>query len=778
MEQHSVPGCSNSLQQLFPAQLNLACTSVPTADARFTRMHTLQKLMEGKEPSVVSIVLHHIERGQRKFSKREKKRKGKRNMPTDPVCGMFVEESEDTLHAIARGTTYYFCSESCLHEFTKPEVELRVIKRNVVLSLVLGIPILVLSYVQVPLSIPISWVLLALATPVQFIAGWRFYRGTWNAIKMRSSNMDVLIAVGTSAAYFYSLAYVLFPNLFPSGGIYFDTSAIIIALILIGRLLEFSVREKATNSIRKLMDLQPRTATVIRDGREQEIPIEQVVEGDIFIVKPGEKIATDGVVIEGHSSVDEKMVTGESVPVEKGKDSPVIGATINGQGSLKVRATKVGADTTLSKIVKIVQEAQGSKGQIERLVDTISKYFVPIVIAVALLSFGIWTLIAHQPVSFGFTTAIAVLIIACPCALGLATPAAIVVGAGKGAENGILIKAGEYLERTQKIDTIVFDKTGTLTKGEPSVTDIISLKPSKFNDQEILRFAAIAEKHSEHPISSAIIRRARDEFPKESLPDPSSFESIPGKGVHATYSEDDILFGNPKILEDFNIVIEESAKTRLEDLHAQGKTSMVLAINKEVVGIIAAADTIKEHAVEAIKALQEKMKLDVIMLTGDNKQTAATIARKLGIQRYFADVLPTEKFQVVKRLQQEEHRKVAMVGDGVNDAPALAQADVGIVTGSGSDIAIETGGLILMKDDLRDVVAGIQLSRKTMSKIRQNLFWAFVYNIALIPVAAGLLYVVFAVLLNPIFAGFAMAMSSVTVVTNSLTLRSFKPHLS
>src|SRR5579875_53648 len=695
-------------------------------------------------------------------------------MATDPVCGMFVEESPEALHATVRGTTYYFCSESCLHQFTRPEIELRNVKFSVVLSLVLGIPILILSYVSISTVIPIGWLLLILATPVQFIAGWRFYRGTYDAIRMRSSNMDVLIAVGTSAAYFYSLIYVLFPEQFPYGGLYFDTSAIIIALILIGRLLEFSVRGRATEAIRKLVELQPRTATVIRgDGREEEVPIEQVGVGDVFLVRPGERVATDGVVIDGHSSVDEKMVTGESIPVEKMKDSPVIGATINGQGSLKVRATKVGTDTTLSKIVQVVQEAQSTKGPVERLVDTISRYFVPIVVSVALISFAAWTFIAHEPISFGFTTAVAVLIIACPCALGLATPAAIVGGAGKGAENGILIKGGEYLERTQKIDTVVFDKTGTLTKGEPSVTDVLNLG-STFTEKEILKFAAIAEKQSEHPLAAAILRRAKSDLDDGVVPDPDTFESISGRGVHATYSGSDIIFGNVRILDSFGLRLSDEDRRKLSELQAQGKTVMILAINKQVSALIAVADTLKEHAQQAVRALK-KMKLQVIMLTGDNKETAAAIAEQVGINKFFAEVLPAEKYEVVKRLQSEEHRKVAMVGDGINDAPALAQADVGIAIGSGSDIAIETGGLILMKDDLRDVVAGIQLSRSTMSKIKQNLFWAFIYNIGLIPVAAGLLYILIGVVLNPIFAGLAMALSSVTVVTNSLTLRRFKP---
>ncbi len=534
-----------------------------------------------------------------------------------------------------------------------------------------------------------------------------------------------------------------------------------------------AVRSRASDAIRKLIALQPKMATMIRDGKQEEIPIEQVVAGDIFLVRPGERVATDGIVVDGHSSVDEKMVTGESTPAEKTKDSQVIGGTINAQGALKVEASRVGSDTTLSKIVRLVQDAQTTKGPAERLVDTISKYFVPIVVLVAVISFGGWTLIAHKPISFGFTAAVAVLIIACPCALGLATPAAIAVGAGKGAENGILIKGGEYLERTQKIDTVIFDKTGTLTNGEPVVTDIVSFERT-VSDEDILRFAAISEKHSNHPLASAILKRARQQLPSEVIQDPDSFESISGKGVHATYSGKDILFGNAALLESFRTVLDQVSSSKLVGLSDQGKTVMLLAVDHHPVGAIVVADSLKEHAAETVRALQ-KMGIEVMMLTGDNKETASAIAKQLGIQNFVAEVQPAGKFEVVKRLQNEEHRRVAMVGDGVNDAPALAQADVGIAIGSGSDVAIETGGLILMKDDLRDVVAGIQLSRSTMGKIKQNLFWAFLYNVGLIPVAAGLFYIAFGVLLNPIFAGLAMAMSSVTVVTNSLTLKRFRP---
>lgn len=610
-----------------------------------------------------------------------------------------------------------------------------------------------------------------MATPVQFVAGWRFYTGTYNAIKMHASNMDVLIAIGTTAAYAFSAIYTIFPKAFPSGALYFDASAVIIALLLGGKLLEQTVRGRATDAIRKLVELQPRTAVVVReDGKEEEIPIEQVQVGDIFLVKPGEEIATDGIVIEGSSSVDEKLLTGESLPVEKVEGNLVIGATMNQRGTLKVRASKVGADTMLSKIVHVVEEAQNTKGPVERLVDTISVYFVPIIVTVTIVSFTLWIL-AGKPLSFAFTAAIAVLIIACPCALGLATPAAIAVGAGKGAENGILIRGGEYLERTQKVDTVVFDKTGTLTKGEPSITDMINFDISQ---SEVLKFAAIAEKRSEHPLASAILERARTEFPNGQVPDPESFDSIPGQGVSITFQGRNILLGNQKLMESFAIKLSDNKLSKFEELAKQGKTTMILAVDQMPEGMIAVADTIKESSKEAVVALQ-KMGLEVIMLTGDNKRTAAAIAEELGIRRYFAEVLPTAKSEVIKELQTKERKKVAMVGDGVNDAPALAQADVGIAIGSGSDIAIETCGLILMRDDPRDVAAAIQLSRKTMSKIKQNLFWAFAYNVALIPVAAGLLYILVGVLLSPIFSGAAMALSSVTVVTNSLTLRRFKP---
>jgi len=684
-------------------------------------------------------------------------------MAKDPVCGMYVQETEHALKATVRGTTYYFCSESCLRTFLKPEIEVRNLKYFTLLSFVLGIPTMIFGLWPIlPTIFTNNLLLFALATPVQFIAGWRFYKGTYHAIKARSANMDTLIATGTSAAWFYSTLVTFFPSVF-RGETYFDTSALIIGFISLGKLLEHIVKGKASDAVRKLLDLQPRMARVIRDGKELEIPVEQVGVGDIIIVKPGEKIPVDGVVMEGHSSVDEKMITGESIPVEKKVGSEVIGATVNEAGSLTMKATKVGADTTLAQIVKLVEEAQAARAPIERIADVVAAYFVPIVIGIALLALFGWYFIGGKPFTYAFTAFVAVLIIACPCALGLATPAAIVVGTGKGAESGILIKGGEHLEKAHKIQTIVFDKTGTLTKGEPSVTDVKTLSDLSQND--ILKLAATAEKGSEHPLGEAIVRKAEEM--KIEISKPEDFEAIPGHGVKVKHQGKEILLGNRRLMAENHISTQEFEQ-EFAKLEAEGKTVMILAVNKKLVGLIAVADTLKEYSKEAINELK-KMGVEVIMLTGDNQRTAKAIASQVGIERFFAEVLPQDKAVAVKKLQ-EEGKVVAMVGDGINDAPALAQANVGIAIGSGTDVAIETGGVVLIKDDLRDVPASIKLSKKTMSKIKQNLFWAFAYNTALIPVAAlGFL--------NPILAAIAMVLSSVTVVTNSLTLRRFNPKL-
>jgi len=687
----------------------------------------------------------------------------------DPVCGMYVDEKTSKLKAEVRGVTYYFCSESCLATFLRPEIELRNLKILVALSMVLAVPTLIFTYFPILPYLPNNVWLFLLATPVQFVAGWRYYRGTWNAIQNRNANMDTLISVGTSAAWVYSTIVTFTPSLFPGGDVYFDTAAVIIALILLGRLFEDLAKGKASEAIRKLMGLQPRVARVVRDDTEVEVPVEQVKVGDTVVVRPGERIPVDGEVVEGYSSVDEKMITGESIPAEKQVGDQVIGATINKSGLLKFKATKVGADTMLSQIIKLVEEAQVARAPIQRLADLVASYFVPAVIVIASVSFIIWNLLG-QGFTFALGVFIAVLIIACPCALGIATPTAIMVGTGKGAENGILIKGGEYLEKAHKLDTIVFDKTGTLTKGEPSVTDAVAFAP--YDEDQVLEFAASAESGSEHPLGEAIVRAARERG--LNVPSLESFEALPGRGVAATCSGKKVLLGNRRLMSENAISIIQ-AENNIRELENEGKTVMLTAIDGKLAGLIGVADTIKENSKAAVRQLRN-MGLEVIMLTGDNERTAKAIAKQVGIDRVMAEVLPADKAEAIKKLQSEG-KVVGMVGDGINDAPALAQSDIGIAIGSGTDVALETGGIVLIRDDLRDVVASIQLSKQTVGKIKQNLFWAFFYNVAFIPVAAGLLYPTFGILLNPMFAAAAMAFSSVTVVTNSLLLRRFTPKI-
>jgi len=697
-------------------------------------------------------------------------------MPTDPVCGMYVEASPDALSAVVRGSKYYFCSESCLEVFTEPERQLKVLTRNIVVAVALTIPIIILTYLGSVLSIQsreIGYILLVLATPVQFLSGWRFYRGMYDALRMKSSNMDILIAIGTSAAYFYSAIYVIWPSLIPYGGLYFDSSSGVITLILIGKLLEERVRGKAGESIEKLLSLEPETAHLLsEDGKEREVNVVEVKPGDILIVKPGEKIPVDAVVMEGDSSVDEKMFTGEGIPVEKTQGSPVIAGTINGNGYLKIKAMRVGSDTTLSKIIKIVDEAQASKGPIERLVDRVSTYFVPVVVSVAILTFIFWTFVERRSESVGLIAAVAVLVVACPCALGLATPAAVVTGAGKGAENGILIKGGEYLEAMQKIDTVVFDKTGTITEGRPVVTEVISL--SGFKESDLLRLAAIAERNSEHPLSKAIITYAQG-LGLKVTDEPEAFKYETGEGVVVSYRGYEIAVGSERMMSRLKIDIDQTVENILISLRKKGKTTVMIAINKRIEGIVAMQDPLKQGVREAVQRLKD-MGFRTIMLTGDNELAAAQIAKEAGIDEFRAGLTPEQKLDEIRRLQKEG-RVVAMVGDGINDSPALAQADVGIAMGSGSDVAIETAAMILMRNRITDLVAGIQLSRKTMAKVRQNLAWAFGYNIVLIPIAAGALYGIFGIMLNPIYAGAAMALSSVSVMSNSLLLRRFTPDL-
>jgi P-type Cu+ transporter len=707
-------------------------------------------------------------------------------MAKDPVCGMFVEEKPESIRYNKDGREYYFCSKQCLNEFTQPEKELKKLKRYVAISIALTIPIVILSLphmfpVQFSALLPMNvmhysnYVMLALATPLQFWIGWRFYRGLLDGIKARASNMDTLIAIGTTAAYLYSATVTIVPGYFPFESVYFETAAIIITLILIGRLLETRTKEKASDAVRKLLDLQPKMAKVIRgkQAEEIEIPIEQVQEGDVIIVRPGERIATDGIVIEGSSSIDESAITGESIPVDKKNADEVIGATINKSGLLKVKATKIGQDTVLSQIITLVEEARTGKAQLQRLVDQVAKYFVPAVLGIAIgVGLG-WYFVGDIGITFSLLAFVSVIIIACPCALGIATPAALMMGAGKGAENGILFKGGEYLEIAKKVKTVVFDKTGTLTKGKPSVTDILDL--SGLGEIELMRIVAIAESGSEHPLGQAVVNSAKEKG--IIVANPESFEAISGHGLRARYEDHTVLIGNRKLMEDSNISVIETVDSTLNQFETQGKTAILTAIDNKLAGIIALADTIKDDAKDAIDSLKS-MGIEVIMLTGDNERTAKAVASKLDMSRVIAQVLPQEKEQVISKLKEQEKKVVAMVGDGINDAPALAQADLGIAIGSGTDVAKETGGIILIKDDIRDVVTALDLGRKTVSKIKQNLFWAFAYNTGLIPIAGGILVPFLGVGIFgwlPMLAGLAMAMSSVTVVGNSILLGRYKP---
>jgi Cu+-exporting ATPase len=671
------------------------------------------------------------------------------------------------------------------------EEEMMNLKIKLVASIIFTLPVFFGSFSDIFLWVPEfftePYVLLVFATPVQFWIGSMFYKGLFLSIKNKRPDMDTLISIGTSAAYFYSAAVTIFPSYFIQHGfqiqLYFDSAAVIITLILLGRYLEMIAKGKTSEAIKKLLKLQAKTARVIRNGKEIEIPVEEVKVDDIVIVRPGEKMPVDGVVTDGYSSVDESMISGESIPVEKNKGDNVMGATINKTGLLKFKATKVGKDTMLAQIVKIVEEAQGSRAPIQRLADTVASYFVPAVIIIALVSSLTWyslgnmilggTYLANYssmtPFLFSLTIFISVLIIACPCALGLATPTAIMVGTGKGAENGILIKNGESLERAYKMNTIVFDKTGTLTKGQPVVTDIV---PINSKEDEILMYAAVAEKGSEHPLGEAIVKKANERGVK--IPYADSFKAIPGHGVKASYDKKTILLGNRKLMTNNNIGVKDTEE-KINKLENEGKTAMIVALNKKIIGIIAVADTLKEYSKDAVKALHD-MKKEVVMITGDNERTAEAIARQVGVDRVLAEVLPENKAKEIKKLQ-ESGKVVGMVGDGINDAPALAQADIGIAIGSGTDIAIETGGIVLIKEDLRDVVTAIDLSKKTINKIKQNLFWAFFYNTTLIPVAAGLLYPFFGILLNPMLAAGAMAFSSVSVVSNSLLMRFYRPKI-
>ena len=692
-------------------------------------------------------------------------------MAKDPICGMFVEEKPDSIRHAIEGREYFFCSSQCLDEFSEPEKELRKLKKQVVLSITLTIPIVILTFFQIFSLATSHYIMLVLATPVQFWIGWRFYRGLWDGIKAKASNMDSLIAVGTSVAYLYSAVVTILIGHFPFESVYFETATVIITLILLGKLLESRTKEKASSAVRKLLDLQPRTAKVIREGQEVEIPVEQILEEEILMIRPGEKIPTDGIVIEGSSSIDESAITGESLPVDKSVGSEVIGSTINKSGLLKVKATKVGQDTVLSQIISLVNDARMGKAKMQKMVDQVAKYFVPAVIVIAISAGLGWYFVGGIGFTYSLLAFVSVIIIACPCALGIATPAALMMGTGKGAENGILFKGGEYLEIAKKVKTIVFDKTGTLTQGRPSVTDVIDL--SGIGEKELLRLAAVAELGSEHPLGQAVVKKAKDDGMIVSSPD--SFEALSGHGLRAVYADHIILIGNRKLMDENKISVPEKIDSMLKNLESEGKTATLVSIDDKLSGIIALADTIKQNAREAIDSLR-KSGIEIIMLTGDNERTARAISSKLGITRVISQVLPHQKEQVISQLKSEG-KVVAMVGDGINDAPALAKADLGIAIGSGTDVAKETGGIILIKNDLRDVVTALDLGKKTVSKIKQNLFWAFAYNAGLIPVAAGVLVPFMGVGMFgwlPMLAGGAMALSSVTVVGNSILLGRYK----
>ena len=689
------------------------------------------------------------------------------------------------------------------HKMLK-ESEIALLKKKFIFGAVLSVFVIILSFPEfIPLagriiSTPLRLLLLFILTaPVLFWVGWQFWRGAWFGLKNLTANMDTLVALGTGAAFFYS-SVVTFLEFTNRGGfeVYFDVAAVVTTLVILGKYLEAKAKGSASEAIKKLLKLQAKTAHIIHEnGDEMEMPIEDVKVGDIILVKPGEKIPVDGVITQGNSAIDESMVTGESMPVDKKIGDNVIGATINKTGAFKFRAVKVGKETFLSQIIKLVEEAQSSKAPIQKLADQITGYFVPVVLVISILSFVIWLIFGPAPsFSFALINAVAVLVIACPCALGLATPTAIMVGTGKAAEKGIIIRDAEALELAGKVDVVVLDKTGTLTKGEPAVTDVVAFEEN--GENEVLKYAASLEKFSEHPIAKAIVAfaaslgkssshpldkavREKAESEKIEFFSVSNFKVTPGKGLEGDIGingrAQKLFFGNRALMEEKNIKISDSHEKQLEKIEEGGKTAMILASDRPL-GIIGVADTLKETAGKSIELLQ-KLGLEVWMITGDNERTAKAIGEKIGIINIMAKVLPQEKSEKIKELQRGNPstglgaRKVAMVGDGINDAPALTDADVGIAIGTGTDIAIESGDITLISGDPMGIYEAVKLSRQTLRNIKQNLFWAYIYNIVLIPVAAGVLWPVWGILLNPILAGGAMAFSSVSVVLNSLRLK-------
>jgi Cu+-exporting ATPase len=704
---------------------------------------------------------------------------GKTGMAKDPICGMVVPVAT-ALSAQRGGRSYYFCSQSCLQTFLNPDRELQVMRRRVgfVIGGVLALAMLragaflalaagisLVSWAPIPALPWMSWGmwLFVLATPVQIIGGWSFYQGSWAAIQRRTLNMDVLIALGTSVAYLYSVVVVLAPTWLPVSvnqrDVYFEVSAVVIAFVLMGKYMEEIIKKRSSAAVRKLLDLQPATATVIRDGMEMTIPADAIALGETVLVRPGEKIPADGVVLEGSSSVDESLLTGESLPVSKLAGAELIGGTVNGLGLLRFHTTRVGADTSLAQIIRIVEEAQASTASVQRLADQVTAWFVPAVVVVAVAALILWTLAGQF--SSGLLAFIAVLVISCPCALGIATPAALMVGVGKGADLGILIRSGEVLERVEKLTTVVFDKTGTLTLGKPVLTDLEPV--ATVSQQEVLQLAGSLEHGSEHPLAAAIVdavaMRQLELLPLE------QFEAQVGEGITARLGGSAVWFGNRSLASRFLPQLPELVQGQLAELEAQGKTAMILGRGDQVLGVIAVADTVKPEARQAVDLLRRRG-VRVVMLSGDNRTTAKAIAQQVGIEEVIAEVHPADKAGTIKALQQAG-QVVAMVGDGVNDALALATADIGIAIGSGSDVAKEAGDIILIRNDVRLVVSAIGLSRATMRKIRQNLFWAFIYNSFGVPIAAlGWL--------NPMIAGAAMALSSLSVIVNSSLLRRYR----
>ncbi len=694
-----------------------------------------------------------------------------------------VNKIEDAVKGAGYSTGSPPGEESEDKEQAARQREYKTLMKKFWFSIAVGIPVMVLSYpayiglgdvlVKGSTALRVVWALMGLATlPVLFWAGNQFFIGAWNSFKHRSADMHTLIAIGTSSAWIYSTVAVLFPWIFPRpelADVFYDVTAVVTGLVVLGMALELRARSRTNEAIKKLMSLQARTARVIRDGVESDIPVEEVLVGDTIIVRPGEKVPVDGVITEGSSALDESMVTGESIPIEKADGDEVIGATINKTGSFRFKASKVGKDTLLSQIIRMVQEAQGSKAPIQRVVDQVAGYFVPAVMIIGIFAFMAWFTFGPEPqLIYAVVVFVSVLIIACPCALGLATPTSLMVGVGKGAENGILIKSGDALETAHKLNAIVLDKTGTITKGKPALTDVVVT--GEVSENEVLLYAASVERGSEHPLGEAIVEGAKERGLE--LMEAGKFNAIPGHGVEAEVGGRRLLLGNLKLMNAKAIDLGdiESEAARLAD---EGKTPMYVAVDERLAGIIAVADTVKEDSRDAIKALQ-RLGLEVVMITGDNERTARAIAKEVGIDRIMAEVVPEDKAHQIQLLQLEG-KKVAMVGDGINDAPALAQADVGMAIGTGTDVAIEASDITLVKGSLSKVATAIELSRGTMRNIKQNLFGAFIYNGLGIPVAAGLLYPLFGLLLSPIIAGAAMAFSSLTVVTNANRLRMWKP---